>query len=336
MFQKYVYKLYIILFSSFVLLSCTEEYSSHYNGNFSVISWEWYSTLSKSGGIIVFPSKEEKQKLIEKIHSAKKRIWIEVYIWTDTSILDAIVTAKNRSVDVRVILEWNVFWTPRINAPIFDKLLKAWIPVRYSSNQLYVFTHAKFFLIDDTYFISTGNITRSFFEKNRELIFYDTSPTTLLALEKVFLADFEHHTPFFPEWIPNWLTLSPVNARYIIEEMLKSSKNIHMYVQTITDKGILDIVSELHADKYRSIVICTADNKDNKKQKVTYWLEWKFAKKPYLHAKVIIFDDRYVLITSNNLTRNSLDNNREVWILFLPTQDVIQDFKELFKKDCIF
>jgi hypothetical protein len=43
-----------------------------------------------------------------------------------------------------------------------------------------------------------------------------------------------------------------------------------MYVQTITDKGILDIVSELHADKYRSIVICTADNKDNKKQKVTY------------------------------------------------------------------
>jgi phosphatidylserine/phosphatidylglycerophosphate/cardiolipin synthase-like enzyme len=93
--------------------------------------------------------------------------------------------------------------------------------------------------------------------------------------------------------------------------MLESSQTVSIYVQTVTDDSILDILSRRHTDK-KNLFICTANNEDNRRKQEKYSFEWKFAKKPYLHAKVIIFDDAYILITSNNLTRNSLDNNREV------------------------
>lgn len=66
------------------------------------------------------------------------------------------------------------------------------IPVKYTDNDRYVFTHAKFWIIDDVYFISTGNWTKSFFSKNREYIYSDSDATTRKFLEKIFEKDYLH------------------------------------------------------------------------------------------------------------------------------------------------
>jgi hypothetical protein len=63
--------------------------------------------------------------------------------------------------------------------PIAKKLSNAGIKVVYADNHRYSFTHAKFWIIDDTYSISTGNWTASFFTKNREYIYTDTDRATL-------------------------------------------------------------------------------------------------------------------------------------------------------------
>jgi phosphatidylserine/phosphatidylglycerophosphate/cardiolipin synthase-like enzyme len=101
-------------------------------------------------------------------------------------------------VDVRVILEGNVFGTPRINDATYKKLKNAHIPVVFSDSQKYNFTHAKFWMIDDTYCVSTGNLTYSAFQKNRDIIVCDTDKKVLSFFELLFLADERHMFPVFP------------------------------------------------------------------------------------------------------------------------------------------
>ena len=55
-------------------------------------------------------------------------------------------------------------------------------------------------------------------------------------------------------------------------------------------------------------------------------------KKPYLHTKMILIDDEILLLGSMNLSANSLDNNREIWIL-LNDPDLIWEFKKTFAQD---
>jgi phosphatidylserine/phosphatidylglycerophosphate/cardiolipin synthase-like enzyme len=46
--------------------------------------------------LLVLPDKKVKNQLIDAIKKAKKRIWIEIYIWTDKDILDAVIMAQSR------------------------------------------------------------------------------------------------------------------------------------------------------------------------------------------------------------------------------------------------
>jgi phosphatidylserine/phosphatidylglycerophosphate/cardiolipin synthase-like enzyme len=62
---------------------------------------------------------------------------------------------------------------------------------------------------------------------------------------------------------------------------------------------------------------------------------WTYTRKlatPYLHAKMILIDHKILLLGSMNLSANSLDKNREIWIL-LTDPTLIQGFTAQFTKD---
>jgi phosphatidylserine/phosphatidylglycerophosphate/cardiolipin synthase-like enzyme len=40
-------------------------------------------------------------------------------------------------------------------------------------------------------------------------------------------------------------------------------------------------------------------------------------KKPYIHSKYFVIDDRYTYIGSMNLSTNAMDNNREIGIVLV-------------------
>ena len=65
-------------------------------------------------------------------------------------------------------------------------------------------------------------------------------------------------------------------------------------------------------------------------------LAWTFLKKPYLHGKIIIVDNEKMFLGSQNLTKNSLENNREVGIILTTAPEIIARISALFEKDCIF
>ena len=331
-------KLYCFVFLMFIA-GCSSQYHEHFfreNPELSqsqpIFSWEVFHS---DGRVESLPDTTTQSRLIDSIDSAKKRIWIEIYTWTEAAhLMDPIVRAKKRWVDIQVVIEGNVYGTPKINNPIVKKLKEEWVPVIYADNNRYSFTHAKFWIIDDIYSISTGNWTASFFTKNREYIYSGKDRWTLLFLEEIFLSDVKHLGYKDTLKIPSQIVISPLNARERIEDLINSTQeNIIFYVQTLDDEHILWLIQFLY-DQKKKVYICTADNETNRARVIQYPLwNWKLIKKPYLHAKVILVDYQNIFIGSHNLTTNAIENNREIGIILRERNDLYQKIERDFQND---
>lgn len=160
---------------------------------------------------MILPSLPDKDALVQAFDLARERLWVEIYTWTERDTLAAIIRAHERGVDTRVILEGNVYGTPRINDDTYETLKNAGITVVFADNRKYNFTHAKYWIIDEEYCISTGNLTYSSFQKNRDIIVCDDEKEILSILETVFVADEKHIFPVFSIPIPADIGISPIN-----------------------------------------------------------------------------------------------------------------------------
>jgi phosphatidylserine/phosphatidylglycerophosphate/cardiolipin synthase-like enzyme len=87
--------------------------------------------------------------------------------------------------------------------------------------------------------------------------------------------------------------------------------------------------------------VCTADKPDTDDD--TQYLQADFrsskvrisqAKKPYMHAKVAIFDGDIAYVGSSNFTTNALDNNREVGILWAVSSVHRDILMGVYRGDC--
>lgn len=181
---------------------------------------------------------------------------MEVYILTEKRIIGALKDAKKRGVDVRVVLEKNVFGATSINSKAFKTLESVGIGVTYDNSKLYNFVHTKLLLVDDAYVITTGNLSYASFTSNREFYVIGKNPTDRQALEKVLSADFAGRE--ISESTSN-LVISPIDSRKKIETTLASArKDIFLYAENFGDESILNILSKKVASGI-PVVICMAD-----------------------------------------------------------------------------
>lgn len=204
----------------------------------------------------------------------------------------------------------------------------------YTDNDRYVFTHAKFWLIDGTYYISTGNWTVSFFTKNREYVYTGNDSVTYKFLENIFEKDFSHIGFSQISDIPPQIVISPLNSREKIEEFINNTqKEIFIYVQSVTDKGVLEDLENLQ-NNGKKVFLCTAYNEENLVSDEYFTIERYFAKNPYLHAKVMLRDDGNIFIGSQNFTKNSLENNREIGIFLENRSDLYTKIRKNIQNHC--
>ncbi|EKD66311.1 MAG: putative membrane associated protein [uncultured bacterium (gcode 4)] len=321
-----------LIFISFLLFlsSCSNEYIAFHSQNNAYLE----SKISASKQVEVYdiskiwernvelfslPDKTWIDKIVNFIDNAKKRIYLEVYILTEKRIIETLVRAKGRWIDVRIILEKNVFWSPKINFQAMQTLLNAWILAIYASENNYVFTHSKFFIIDDFFLVSTGNMSHSTFTVNKEFFVKSSNISDLKNLEKIFEDDFNHKKSIICELN---LISSPNCSREMISNLLKSAKSsIYIYAQEISDEEILSVLKEKKAKNLDIKLIIWDKNKIKRNSQISLDLknmgiEVISPKKPYIHAKTILVDEEYIYIWSVNFTTNSFDNNREVGVIF--------------------
>lgn len=333
----------LLIFFLFFLFSCQNEYVEfHQNkeiekqiqseiSDFSFEKIEYLSWITLKNT----PDLKFLDELTQKIDDAKSRVYVEVYIFTEKRIRKALIDAKKRWLDVKVILEKNIYKAGNLNKDAFQDLEKNGIEVVYSNPENYSLNHTKMMIIDDKIIISTGNFSYSTFRYNREFfIFLDNK-----VLLPIFLEIFEND--FF--WIKkninhSNLVLSPFSTREKLEYLLKNAwKSIKIYAHNISDNSVLNILLEKQKSEVDVQMILPDLKKVSSNENEIQLLKenninLKIIDKPEIHAKSILIDEKYLYIWSINFSSYSMDKNREIWIL-IKNEDIIKQFLDIFTSD---
>jgi cardiolipin synthase A/B len=270
--------------------------------------------------------------ILDAINSAKVSIRHVVYLFTDArqDVIDALVAAKARGVDVRIFLER----TPNgsDNTKIFLALGAAGLNVRltYNAPQKFVYVHEKSFVIDDkTAIISTANTTGSSYSSNREYQVVLENPELVQEIAKVFDADWNGNDIDLKDaslvWSPSKSTvqgLTKGNSRGKILDLINTAtSSLLLEQEAMADEAaILALIAAQTRGVSVSLVGTPRVATDtyfvagaNRLLAVGVKIRW--LQTNVVHAKVILADDARAYIGSENMSANSLDSNRELGVI---------------------
>ena len=288
--------------------------------------------------IFSFPETDEKV-LLDRIANAKGRVWMKMYLLTDFRVVDALAKAHQNGADVRAMIDQNPFGGGSSPKLAFEKMEKAGINVKYS-NPVFRFTHEKSFIIDDTLFVLTANMSKSAFSRNREFGIIDVDADNVAEAVSAYNADWAREK-FTPREGQNALVWSPVSARPKLTQLVQAAQStLLVYAELAQDDTIIDelIKAQKRGVKVRFMISPSSQGKDADANKTDLdkmqrgKIKVRYLKSPYVHAKVFVADDAVAYVGSINLSTGSMEFNRELGIIF-KDHTAIRLLDEIFEKD---
>ena len=316
-----------------------------------------------NGNITLFLEPESKEDVIlNAIQMAQQSIWIEMYEFTDVNVANKLLAKKaaNPNFDLRLLYEPKHF--PSVLSPDGQQL-PDWVQqnqaVKADGNAV-GFHHAKFMLIDgNAAYIMTTNFTEaalggSSVYANREYIILDTNPQDVQILQTIFAAD-QQGKPLPPLPASN-LVVTDVNAHAVLRALLDSAQqSIYIQVESLADpntggqsarkysiegalqnavqRNVQDIKIMLPPLPGANTAMLTVDNTAAIHDlSVTPTISITTNAQYYMHAKLILVDSQLAFVGSQNLTRESLNYNRETGIL-ISSPDVVKALATTFNYD---
>src|SRR5712691_1979343 len=294
--------------------------------------------------VIVEPSAGE-HPITDAIRAAKKYVWLEIYILSDRNVISALEEASNKGVDVRVMLEPHPFGggSP---ARTMDQLRAAGAKVQ-DSNPSFALTHEKGMIIDGTTaYIMTSNFSRSAlgaysssssFLSNREYDIVDTNAQDVQSVSAIFQADWNRTTAQFND--PN-LVVSPVNSRNTFIALINSAHStLLVEAEEMNDTAIEQALANAAQHGVQIQVILPAphgSSSDSNSQGIAAikqgGVQVKEDTRLYMHAKIIVVDGQKAFVGSENISTQSLDQNRELGII-VSDAGVLHTLEQTFQQD---
>lgn len=117
--------------------------------------------------LYLLPNKECFQRVIELLNGAKKSIYIAMFTFTHPQVLEALILAKQRGVDVSVVVDH--LSEKGASHKLSQRLYDEKIAVSYNRGQA-LMHHKLAFIDDETFIFGSTNWTKSGFEKNIECL----------------------------------------------------------------------------------------------------------------------------------------------------------------------
>lgn len=274
--------------------------------------------------------------LLNAVARATRGVKLQVYMLTHPGLIDALVKAHRRGLQVKVLLEEKPYNPGNPNNPLptnraaFAALEAAGVAVRWTDPG-FRFTHAKAVTLDDAVtYVSTANFTKSGLNADgkgaREYIVEDRVPQDVAEFVAMFEADWERR-PYTP--VGDALVVSPTNSRQKIFDLIRSArKDVFVQVEVAGDPEL----DALLAAKVRQGVRVRAlladlrrlqsEEEPGLRANIDVARTWRdsgvevlFQKTPHLHAKAVQVDGGRFYVGSVNMTTNSMNNNRELGLL---------------------
>ena len=275
--------------------------------------------------------------ILDAINAAHRSTWLEMYLLTDTGIIQALENAAHRKVDVRVMLEPAPYGGGSAQDTL-DELKLAGIMVKTTSPS-YTLTHEKGMVIDgNTAFIMSCNFTYSALNgTNREYGVVDTRAQDVQGVTDIFNADWNRTLPHINSAS---LVISPTNSRTDLTTLIQSAqKTLILEEEEMMDESIQQaLVNAAHHDVSVEVILPTPypGESDNNSDGIAVLkkggVQVREDPQLYIHAKMIVADGVQAFVGSENISAPSLDGNRELGIL-LTDKGMLATLQKTFGQD---
>jgi PLD-like domain/Putative Ig domain len=286
--------------------------------------------------LLVLPDQGE-STIYNFINSATSSIDMTMYELSDTTVVNDLIAREKAGVDVRVILDAKETST---NAAAYSALQAGGVGVTYSSSA-FTYTHQKTVTVNnDESYISTGNLTSNYYSTSRDYGVYDTDAADVAAIVAVFNADYAK-TSITPSDGDD-LVWSPTDSQTRLLALINGAQHtLDIEQEEFSDTAIVNaIVAAENRGVTVRVVIEDPSSWTSELDEVTAAggkvVGYSSSTGFYVHAKAIVADYGYstakVFIGSENMTANSLNDNRELGLI-VSDPGVIDGVETTFNAD---
>ena len=272
--------------------------------------------------LIVLPD-DTVDAILEPINAAKRSLNIRMFLFTEPTLLRAVIAAHHRGVNVRVMLNPARRNGKSENEKARKALLAAGVKVRDSS-AAFALTHQKSMVIDDKIgFVESLNWEPRDLTETRDYAVTTTKKSEVREMIRCFDADWARK-PFKPDpksrllWCPN-------NGRERIATIIDGAKkSLWLQNERYQDTVIVERLVRAVNRGVRVRIMARAPHKLSGKKlaegigglRIMHDVGAKvhLLRHLKLHGKIVIADGKKAIVGSINLSPGSFDSRRELAI----------------------
>jgi len=261
-----------------------------------------------SRSLVVMPD-DSAQPILEVIAAAQESLRIKMFLFSDPTLLAAVVAAQKRGVKVRVMLNPARRGGEPENVATRKKLEKAGVEV-IDSNPAFSVTHEKSMVVDDELaFVKSFNWKTKNFTETRDYAVTTAHANEVAEIISCFEADW--HRKMFDVGKHARLIWCNHNGRERIAEFIDGAKHT-LFIQNERYQDAVIIERLVRAvNRGVKIHVMTRPPHTLKKEKLVEVHKLKHLR---LHAKMLLADEKRAIVGSINLSPGSFDSRRELAI----------------------
>lgn len=269
--------------------------------------------------------------VLNAIQKATSSIEMTNFHLSNKDVVSELINASARGVSVKIILDPGTVERSTSAQKIFSQLEENQIEVTKATKKFSI-THQKSMVIDHKVaLISTINLVTTF-AKTRDFGLFTTDKDVIKEVENVFNTDWSNasdNTNLTPDLTVKRLLWSPVNSQDKLKSLIQEAKEtIKIEVENLGSKEIIDTLVQKSKEGVKIQVLTPGcvigDGLRNRPYMKTLeegQIETRVSSAksdslhPYIHAKMILVDNKKFFIGSENFSYNSLTRAREVGII---------------------
>jgi cardiolipin synthase A/B len=272
--------------------------------------------------LIVLPDDTVKP-ILDAVAAAKKKLQIRMFLFTDPGLVQAVIAAKHRGVEVRVMLNPARRGGESENDETKKKLAHVGIEVKDSSPD-FELTHQKSMVIDESIgFVESFNWEVRDLTVTRDYAVVTTHKVEVEEMDACFEADWARKK--FNPGEHSQLIWCPNNGRERIANFIDSAKHtLWLQNERYQDTVIIERLVRAVARGVKLHILARPPHTLKKDKlvegvgglRIMHDVGAKIhtLKGLKLHAKMILADDKRAIVGSINLSPGSFDGRRELAI----------------------
>jgi cardiolipin synthase A/B len=275
-----------------------------------------------SRSLIVLPDDSAKP-IVDAINNAKESLRVKMFVFSDPSLLKAVIAAKKRGVDVRVMLNPSRRSGKAENQHSRKLLIKGGVDVK-DSNPAFGMTHEKSMVVDDeSAFVKSLNWETKNLTETRDYAIVTSHKHEVREIIECFEADWKRKN--FDAGEDAHLIWCTGNGRERIAEAIDDARHsIFLQNERYQDAVIIERLVRAACRGVKVHVMARPPHKLSK-DKLTegvgglrtmddVGIKVHKLKHLKLHAKMLLIDQSRVIVGSINLAPGSFDSRRELAI----------------------